>query len=171
MEAYAANTHLFGGLRIAALAWIWLLIRAFRQAFGGAWAVCSCRRWPSCFRLRHAQKAIGPLVLFILGGLSCWRSVSYSLVSPVDLGLRESYTRGQALVACEATHSKATLLTSGWIQGVLHSAWWARYSRLCLDLAACTCVPAASTMGIGQFGVSAGGISLRGAASRRELHR
>ena len=38
------------------------------ERFGGGLAVCSCLHWPLVFALRHPQKAIGPLILFVLGG-------------------------------------------------------------------------------------------------------
>jgi hypothetical protein len=41
------------------------------------------------FALRHAQRAIAPLVIFTLGSVLAAVPVSYSLLGPVDLGLRE----------------------------------------------------------------------------------
>jgi len=51
------------------------------------------------FALRHSQKAVGPLVLFVLGGLIAAAPVSYSLVGPVDLGLREKLSAGPRLMS------------------------------------------------------------------------
>jgi hypothetical protein len=49
------------------------------------------------FCWRQPQKAISPLVLFILGGLAVVGPLSYSLVSPVDLGLRAKLQNGPKL--------------------------------------------------------------------------
>ena len=88
MEAYALAL-LSSGLILAALAWIWLLVRAFQQNIG--WGLGSLILPPLAlvFALRHAQKAVGPLVVFVLGGMIIAAPVSYSLLAPVDLGLRE----------------------------------------------------------------------------------
>jgi len=108
MEAYALAL-LFGGLALAALAWIWLIVRAFQQHRG--WGLGSLVLPPLAllFALRHAQKAIGPLVLFVLGGLIAAAPVSYSLVGPVDLGLREKLNEGPRLwsLASGALQSEA----------------------------------------------------------------
>jgi hypothetical protein len=96
MENYAIEI-LFSGLTIAVLAWIWLLIRAFRQSIW--WGLGSLLLPPVAFAfsLRHPQKAIGPLILFILGGLAVAGPLSYSVVSPVDLGLRAKVRDGPKL--------------------------------------------------------------------------
>ena len=87
MEDYVIET-LFCGLTIAVLAWIWLLVRAFRQSIW--WGLGSLLLPPLAisFSLRQPQKAIGPLILFVLGGLAVAGPLSYSLISPDDLGLR-----------------------------------------------------------------------------------
>ncbi len=68
MEAYAIDL-LSGGLVLVVLAWIWLLVRAFQQHIW--WGLASLFLPPLAllFALRHAQKAVGPLVLFVLGGM------------------------------------------------------------------------------------------------------
>jgi hypothetical protein len=68
METYALAL-LFGGLAIAALAWIWLIARAFQERVW--WGLASLVLPPVAllFALRHALKAVGPLVLFVVGGL------------------------------------------------------------------------------------------------------
>ena len=83
MEAYAISL-LYGGLVLAALAWIWLIVRAFQEKVW--WGLASLLLPPLAlvFALRHAQKAIGPLVVFVLGGLVMAAPVSYSLVGPVE---------------------------------------------------------------------------------------
>jgi hypothetical protein len=88
MEAYAIPL-LYGGLVLAALAWIWLIVRAFQEKVW--WGLASLLLPPLAlvFALRHAQKAIGPLVIFVLGGLVMAAPVAYSLVSPVDQELHD----------------------------------------------------------------------------------
>ena len=68
MEAYAI-TLLYGGLALAVLAWVWLIVRAFQEQVW--WGLGSLLLPPLAlvFALRHAQKAISPLVVFVLGGL------------------------------------------------------------------------------------------------------
>ena len=80
---------LTGGLVLAALAWVWLLVRAFHQR--ASWGVISLLLPPVAllFALRHAQRAIAPLVIFTLGSMLAAVPLLYSLVGPVDLDLRE----------------------------------------------------------------------------------
>ena len=80
---------LSGGLFLMALAWIWLLLQAFRQQKG--WGVASTFVPPIAlvFALRHAQRAIRPLVLFVLGSAIAALPVACSLLGPSDLALRE----------------------------------------------------------------------------------
>jgi hypothetical protein len=84
METYAISL-LYGGLALAALAWTWLIVRAFQEK--AWWGLASLLLPPLAlvFALRHAQKAIGPLVVFVLGGLVMAVPVSYSLVGPPGL--------------------------------------------------------------------------------------
>jgi hypothetical protein len=88
MQDYAIGL-LSGGLTLAALAWLWLLVRAFQQQ--AWWGVISLVLPPAAlvFALRYAQRAVAPLVIFTLGTLLAAVPVGYSLLGPVDLGLRE----------------------------------------------------------------------------------
>src|SRR5271165_5583641 len=88
MEAYAF-TLLSSGLIVAALAWIWLLVRVFQQ---NTWWGIVCLILPPLglvFALRHSQRAIAPLICFVLGSTISAAPMLYSLVGPVDLGLRQ----------------------------------------------------------------------------------
>jgi hypothetical protein len=98
MEDYAA-AFLLGGLTLAVLAWIWLLVRAFQQQ--AWWGIFSFVLPPVAllFALRHAQRAITPLVIFTLGSILAAVPVGYSLLGPADLQLREQL------------HGKSGLLT------------------------------------------------------------
>jgi hypothetical protein len=88
MELYAM-VLLTGGLTLAALAWLWLLVRAFQE--GVWWGAFSLIVPPIAllFALRHAQRAIFPLVIFTLGSMTAAVPVGYSLVGPVHLDLRQ----------------------------------------------------------------------------------
>jgi hypothetical protein len=134
MEDYVIEI-LFCGLSIAALAWIWLLIRAFRQSFW--WGLGSLLLPPLAFlfSLRQPQKAIGPLVLFILGELAVAGPLSYSLLSPDDLGLRAKIRDGPKLwsitrkalesdVAHEWMASKAFYMQLGGVAVALFAWCW-----------------------------------------------
>jgi hypothetical protein len=108
MEAHAVEL-LLGGVALAALAWIWLVARAFGQS---VWWGLGCLVLPPLllvFALRHAQRAVAPLVLFVLGGLLAAAPGVYSLVVPVDLGLREQLSEGPKLwsLASAALRSNA----------------------------------------------------------------
>ena len=84
METYAIPL-LYGGLALVALAWIWLIVRAFQETVW--WGLASLLLPPLAlvFALRHAQKAMTPLIVFVLGGLVVAVPVSYSLVGPAGL--------------------------------------------------------------------------------------
>jgi hypothetical protein len=96
METYALDL-LFGGLAVAALAWIWLIVSAFRQTIW--WGASSLVLPPVAllFALRHAQKAVGPLLILVLGGLIAATPVCYSLTAPADVKLREKLSEGPRL--------------------------------------------------------------------------
>jgi hypothetical protein len=109
MEANALSL-LCGGLAVAAIAWIWLLVRAFEEKFWWGLAALLLPPVALFFALRHSQRAISPLVLFVLGGIAAAAPAFYSLVTPLDLGLRR--TAGDkpqiASLAVGALQSEAT---------------------------------------------------------------
>jgi hypothetical protein len=88
MEDYAIAV-LVGELALALLVWIWLLMRAFNQHIG--WGIASLVLPPVVlvFAWRHAQRAIGPLVVFMLGTLLLTLPVAFFLAWPSDLPKRE----------------------------------------------------------------------------------
>ncbi len=61
---------LVGGLAVAAGAWLWLIARACREGVGWGLGTILLPPLGLLFALRHAQKAVGPLVLFIVGVVS-----------------------------------------------------------------------------------------------------
>jgi hypothetical protein len=115
MEAHALDL-LYAGLAIAGLAWIWLIVRAFQQK--AWWGLCSLFLPPLAllFALRHAQKAIGPLVLFILGGLISAAPVFYSVMAPADLGLRDKLSEGPRLLRLAGSTLQSDA-THEWMDG------------------------------------------------------
>jgi hypothetical protein len=84
MEA-CAILFLLTGITTAAVAWVWLIVCAFRQ--GTLWGLCTLVLPPIglVFALRHAERAIKPLVLMVVGSLFGLVPVGYSLVAPLDL--------------------------------------------------------------------------------------
>ncbi len=115
MDAYAI-VILYGGLTLAALAWIWLLARAFTQH--PAWGIFSLIVPPVAlfFALRHSQRGIGPLVLFALGGMITAAPVAYSLLGPSDLPLRERLRHEPKVVSMASTALQSDAV-HGWIEG------------------------------------------------------
>ncbi len=93
MDAYTTQL-LYGGLALSALAWVWLIVRAFQVK--AWWGLISLLFPPGAFLFawRHAQHAISPMVLFVLGGLVTAVPMAYSLAGPRDLGLREKLREG-----------------------------------------------------------------------------
>jgi hypothetical protein len=132
MESYLLAL-VFAGLVIAASAWMWLIARAFQQGFwwgAGSLVLPPLALW---FALRHAQKAIGPLVLLVASVLAAAAPAFYTLVVPVDLGLREKLSEGSRLwsragatLRSDAAHewmeTRALYLQSGGVV-VAASAW------------------------------------------------
>jgi hypothetical protein len=88
VEDYAIAV-LLGELTLAFLVWIWLLVRAFNQHV--AWGFASLVLPPLAlvFAWRHAQRSIGPLVLFTLGTVALAVPVACSLAWPSDVALRD----------------------------------------------------------------------------------
>ena len=134
MENYAIEI-LFSGLTVSALAWIWLLIRAFRQSIWWGLGALVLPPLAFAFSMRQPQKAIGPLVLFILGGLAVAGPLTYSLVSPVDLELRAKLQGGPKLwslagrdLQSDAAHewmaSKAFYMQFGGLAVALFAWFW-----------------------------------------------
>jgi len=83
------------GLVIAAAGWAWLIVRAFQQRLW--WGIGSLSLPPLAllFALRHAQRAIAPVVLFMIGMIAAAIPAIYSALLPVDLGLRQGLSEWQ----------------------------------------------------------------------------
>lgn len=98
METYVLDIE-FGGLAIAVVAWTWLIVSAFRQTVW--WGLGSLILPPVAllFALRHAQKAVGPLVVIVLGGLIAAAPLCYSLAVPADGKLREQLSEGPTILS------------------------------------------------------------------------
>jgi hypothetical protein len=77
---------LIGGLAVATVAWLWLIVNASRQ---GVWWGLGTLLLPPVgllFALRYAQKAVGPLVLYLVGLLAASVPAFYVLAAPVESG-------------------------------------------------------------------------------------
>ncbi len=124
---------LAGGLTVAAVAWLWLIVRASREGVG--WGLGTLLLPPAglLFALRHAQRAIGPLVLFIVGILAAAAPAFYALAAPGGPGRPaesspglEPWSRVVAAVQSETTHqwmeSRALYLQLGGV-AVAVMAW------------------------------------------------
>lgn len=95
LETYAID--LFGGgLAIVALAWVWLIVRAFRQRAWWGFGSLLVPPVALLFALRHPQRATAPLVAVVLGGAIAACPLVYWLTAPVDLGMREKLMHGPA---------------------------------------------------------------------------
>jgi hypothetical protein len=94
MEGRAFKMQL-GGLVVAALAWIWLLVRAFRQH--RRWGLGSLVLPPVglVFAGRHPRKVAAPLALLLLSILVAAAPALYTLFIPLDLGPLENIVDGQ----------------------------------------------------------------------------
>ena len=151
MEAYSTDLF-YGGLAAAALAWIWLIVRAFRQTLWWGLGGLFLPPLALVFALRHAQKAIGPLVAFIWAAWSPQSRLPILYCHLQGQSCRvSSAPKANALdtdreVAAERRRSR---VDGG--QGVLHAARGTGHRRAGVDLAACTCVSAGSAMGAGQL--------------------
>jgi hypothetical protein len=109
IEIYALDA-VFAGLAVAVVAWVWLIIAAFQQKTW--WGLGSLILPPIAllFALRHAQRAVGPLVLLILGSFVAVVPASYALLAPRDSGLlvrlrdtsQQMSTAGRALESYDA---------------------------------------------------------------------
>jgi hypothetical protein len=83
-----------GGATVAAAAWIWLLVRAFRQRLGWGLAVLFLAPLGFVFGVRHPRKGAAPLVVFVLSLLVAAAPALFVLIVPLDLGPREKVVDG-----------------------------------------------------------------------------
>ena len=84
MEVYLL-IPLFGGLLIVLGAWIWLLVRAFRQGVLWGFGSLIMPPWALWFAVRHGQRAIAPLVLMSAGGFTMTAPALYLLAAPAPV--------------------------------------------------------------------------------------
>ncbi len=122
---------LVGGVVVAAVAWLWLIVRASREGVG--WGLGSLFVPPVglLFALRHAQKAIAPLVLFLVGILSAATPAFAALVTAIDLGRQPPrgsaaaglWSRAVTLLQSDAAHEWMEIRSFYWqIGGVIVAA-------------------------------------------------
>jgi hypothetical protein len=102
-----------GGLTIAAVAWLWLIVHASREGAGWGLGTLFVPPVGLLFALRHAQAAIGPLVLLLVGILAAASGAFYALAAPVEPGrlwslssgaVPESWSKAVAALQSEEAH-------------------------------------------------------------------
>jgi hypothetical protein len=98
---------LIGGLAIAAIAWLWLIVSASREGAGWGLGTLFLPPLGLVFALRHAQRAVGPLVLFIVGLLAGAAPAFYALTTPVDASRSTGAGQGPWSLAVAALRSDA----------------------------------------------------------------
>ena len=132
MEVYLL-IPIYSGLLIVVCGWVWLLACAFRV---GIWWGLGGTLFPPValwFALRHAQRAVGPLVLLLAAGVCIMGPALYLLAVPPSTAMEESsgnesrlWSLTRAAVRSDAVHewveSRAYFLQVGAIP-VIASAW------------------------------------------------
>jgi Leucine Rich repeat len=84
-----------GAVPVAVCAWIWLLLRAFRQHRMWGWSSLFVPPVGLLFATRHPHRAAAPVILLILAVLVAVVPAVYILCVRVDLGPRVNIVDGQ----------------------------------------------------------------------------
>ncbi len=84
-----------GGLAIALLAWVWLIVRAFRTRRGWGFASLAVPPVGLVFAARHPRKGIAPLGVVLLSLLIAATPALYTLFVTLDLKPRDKLVDGQ----------------------------------------------------------------------------
>ena len=84
-----------GAIPIVACAWIWLLIRAFRERLAWGWASLFLPPVGVAFAARHPRRGAAPLILMLLAVLVATVPAVYILCVQVDLGPRDKIVGGE----------------------------------------------------------------------------
>ena len=84
-----------GALPVVACAWIWLLVRAFRQQRAWGWASLFLPPAGLAFAARHPRRGAAPLILLVLAILVATVPAVYILCVRVDLGPRDKNVGGK----------------------------------------------------------------------------
>jgi len=84
-----------GGLAVAALAWVWLIIRAFRKHRWWGFSSLVIPPVGLVFAARHPRKGTAPLGLFLLSLLVAATPALYTLFVTLDLKPRDKLVNGQ----------------------------------------------------------------------------
>lgn len=95
-----------GGLAVALLAWIWLIVRAFRTR--RAWGFTSLVVPPVglVFAARHPRKGFPPLGLLFFSLLIAATPALYTLFVPLDLKPRDRLVEGQQHLTLTGSNRK-----------------------------------------------------------------
>lgn len=124
---------LIAGLLAAVAAWLWLIVRASREGVGWGLGALVFPPVGLVFALRHAQRAVGPLVLFIAGLLTAAGPAFHAVATLANPGRGTTTEAGSgrwgaavAALRSESAHrwmeSRALDLQVGGV-AVLAAAW------------------------------------------------
>jgi hypothetical protein len=84
-----------GAVPIVACAWIWLLVRAFRERRAWGWTSLFLPPAGLAFAARHPRRGAAPLILLVLAVLVATVPAVYILCVQVDLGPRDKNVGGK----------------------------------------------------------------------------
>ena len=84
-----------GAIPVIACAWIWLLVRAFRQRAAWGWTSLFLPPVGLAFASRHPRRGAAPLILIILAVILAAVPAIYILCVKVDLGPRDKNVNGE----------------------------------------------------------------------------
>ena len=84
-----------GAVPVIACAWIWLLVRAFRQRRAWGWTSLLLPPTGLVFAARHPRRGAAPLMLLVLAVLVATVPAIYILCIRVDLGPRDKNVGGK----------------------------------------------------------------------------
>jgi hypothetical protein len=84
-----------GAIPVIACAWIWLLVRAFRERLAWGWASLFLPPVGVAFAARHPRRGAAPLILLALAVLVATVPAVYILCVRVDLGPRDKIVGGE----------------------------------------------------------------------------
>jgi hypothetical protein len=125
---------LVGGIAVAVLGWLWLVIRASREHVG--WGIGTLLLPPVglLFALRHAQKAMAPIVLFVVGLAAAATPAFLALVMSIDLTrqptaespVAQLWTRAVTTLKSDEAHEWMEIRSFYWQSGgvALAAAAW-----------------------------------------------
>jgi hypothetical protein len=86
---------ILGSIALAIVAFLWLVIVAFRTRMAWGWAVLLFPPVAPFFALRHSRRAAGPVILFLVCALAVGATYAAHYSHNIDLGPRERDVDGE----------------------------------------------------------------------------